>query len=208
MPSLQGIIQTSGVASHLLPTGHQPAAPAQPELARGAETGQGDNMLKIQYKEYDQKILCAELRPHGPGGAVRHSAGVQVCSAMCSAVQCNDGVQGRPDARQRSPARQPLAFLRQALHSVPRIDAFKTVILTEEISVSQIILLNKIIIDEQQTGPGQGLEPEQHKQLAMLGCSCLLSPGPAQGEAASASGVSCSLQLFKNPTGLWPNQHS
>ena len=85
MPSLQGIIQTSGVASHLLPTGHQPAAPAQPELARGVETGQGDNMLKIQYKEYDQKILCAELRPHGPGGAVRHSAGVQVymqCAAQ------------------------------------------------------------------------------------------------------------------------------
>ena len=36
-----------------------------------------------------------------------------------------------------------------AFHSVPRIDAFKTVILPDEISVSQIILLNKIISDEQ-----------------------------------------------------------
>ena len=61
MPSIQGIIHTSGIASHLRPTGHQPAVPARPELARGANTGQGDNMLKIQYKEYDQKILGAEL---------------------------------------------------------------------------------------------------------------------------------------------------
>ena len=122
------------------------------------------------------------------------------CAAQCSAMLvCRDG---------RMLASGLLLGSLSTFHSVPRIDAFKTVILPEEISVSQIILLNKIIIDEQQTGPGQGLEPEQHKQLAMLGCSCLLSPGPAQGEAASASGVSCSLQLFKNPTGLWPNQHS
>jgi hypothetical protein len=79
VPSLQGIIQTSGIASHLLPSGHQPAATARPELARGTEAGQGDNMLKIQYKEYD------ELRPLMGWADLCDTVLVCRCSVQCAA---------------------------------------------------------------------------------------------------------------------------
>ncbi len=75
-----------------------------------------------------------------------------VVQCIASAVWCS-GVQGRPLAS--------LSASLYASHSVPRIDTFKTVILLEEISVSQIIFLNKIIFDQQQTGGTvQGLDPE------------------------------------------------
>jgi hypothetical protein len=173
VPSIQGIIQSSGIASHLLHTGHQPAEPARPELARGAKAGQGDNMLKIQYREYDQKILGAELRPLMGWAELCDTVLVFRCAVQCAA-QCSAMLVCRDDRMLASGLLlgSLSAFLRQALHSVPRIDAFETVILLEEISVSQIILLNQIIFDEQQTGPGQGLEPEQQQQLAMLGSQC------------------------------------
>jgi hypothetical protein len=48
VPSLQGIIKTSGIAAHL-PSGQQPVARAsvRPEPGHGAEVALGDNMFKI-----------------------------------------------------------------------------------------------------------------------------------------------------------------
>ena len=77
--SLQGVIQTSGIAAR-----HPPPTPAQVcptsvsaedhqgaviQISEPTAVGDrgndnlGDNMLKIQYKEYNQKILSAEMRP-------------------------------------------------------------------------------------------------------------------------------------------------
>ena len=76
--SLQGVIQTSGIPARL-PTPitttqsssvtavRQPGAVIQisepAAMMSNNATSLGDNMLKIQYKEYDQKILSAEMRP-------------------------------------------------------------------------------------------------------------------------------------------------
>ena len=75
--SLQGVIQTSGIPARLPTSTHagqssltaiqQQGAVIQisePAAVSDSTTATlGDNMLKIQYKEYDQKILSAEMRP-------------------------------------------------------------------------------------------------------------------------------------------------
>ena len=73
--SLQGVIQTSGIPARLpTPTTTQSSVTAvrqhgaviqisEPAAMSNNATSLGDNMLKIQYKEYDQKILSAEMRP-------------------------------------------------------------------------------------------------------------------------------------------------
>ena len=68
--SLQGVIQTSGIPVRLpTPTTTQSSSKqgAVIQISEPAATSDnailGENMLKIQYKEYDQKILSAEMRP-------------------------------------------------------------------------------------------------------------------------------------------------
>ena len=74
--SLQGVIQTSGIPARLpTPTTTQSSLTAVRQqgaviqisepaaVSDGSNAALGENMLKIQYKEYDQKILSAEMRP-------------------------------------------------------------------------------------------------------------------------------------------------
>ena len=72
--SLQGVIQTSGIPARLpTPTTIQSSVTAVRQQGAVIQISQpaamsnnatlSDNMLKIQYKEYDQKILSAEMRP-------------------------------------------------------------------------------------------------------------------------------------------------
>ena len=93
---------------------------------------------------------------------------------QCGAVVCRDGLSAS------------LSASLYASHSVPRIDAFKTVILLEEISVSQIIFLNKIIFDEQQMGGAvQGLQVLCSVFVYFCICICQDGLGGAPGEESS-----------------------
>ena len=78
------------------------------------------------------------------------------------------------------------SLLHKALDSVPRIDAYKMVIMPEEITISQVLLLNKIIFDESSTGSDSLLElsQEQLSQVRdvsqVLGCEGILAAPSSQ----------------------------
>ena len=75
--SLQGVIQTSGIPARLpTPSANQSTSAtavrqqgaviqiSEPAaVSDGSNAALAENMLKIQYKEYDQKILSAEMKP-------------------------------------------------------------------------------------------------------------------------------------------------
>ena len=78
------------------------------------------------------------------------------------------------------------SLLCTALDSVPRIDAYKMVIMPEEITISQVLLLNKIIFDESSTGSDSLLQLSQ-EQLGqvrdvsqVLGCEGILAAPSSQ----------------------------
>ena len=85
------------------------------------------------------------------------------------------------------------SLLRTALDSVPRIDAYKMVIMPEEITISQVLLLNKIIFDESTTGSGSllDLSPEQLNHVRtvsqVLGCEDILSSPSSKNPMNSTS---------------------
>ena len=143
-----------------------------PKATDGEEEG---NMLKIQYKEYELRILASEMRPL--------LSQAELCDTV---LVCRDGrlLTSSLVLACLSP------FLRAALDSAPRLDPFKTVILPEEISISQVILLNKIMFDEvtsSQSSPfGLSLEQqEQVRELAdVLDCPALLHLTALQGREA------------------------
>ena len=85
------------------------------------------------------------------------------------------------------------SLLRTALDSVPRIDAYKMVIMPEEITISQVLLLNKIIFDESSTGSDSLLELSQ-EQLGqvrdvsqVLGCEGILAAPSSQNPINNTS---------------------
>jgi len=200
--SLQGVIQTSGIAAR-----HPPSTPAQVcptsvsaedhqgaviQISEPAAVGDrgndnlGDNMLKIQYKEYNQKILSAEMRP------------LMSQAELCDTVLvCRDG-----RLLTSSLVLAGLSsLLRTALDSVPRIDAYKMIVMPEEITISQVLLLNKIIFDETSVGsaPPQ-LSQEQLSQVKVvsqvLGCEALLT-SPSSGQSSNLIGSSSSPRGLK-----------
>jgi len=190
--SLQGVIQTSGIPARLPTSTHagqssltaiqQQGAVIQisePAAVSDSTTATlGDNMLKIQYKEYDQKILSAEMRP-----LMSHA---ELCDTV---LVCRDG-----RLLTSSLVLAGLSsLLRTALDSVPRIDAYKMVIMPEEITISQVLLLNKIIFDESTTGSGSllDLSPEQLNHVRtvsqVLGCEDILSSPSSKNPMNSTS---------------------
>ena len=93
------------------------------------------------------------------------------------------------------------SLLRTALDSVPRIDAYKMIVMPEEITISQVLLLNKIIFDETSVGsaPPQ-LSQEQLSQVKVvsqvLGCEALLT-SPSSGQSSNLIGSSSSPRGLK-----------
>ena len=93
------------------------------------------------------------------------------------------------------------SLLRTALESVPRIDAYKMIVMPEEITISQVLLLNKIIFDETSVGsaPPQ-LSQEQLSQVKVvsqvLGCEALLT-SPSSGQSSNLIGSSSSPRGLK-----------
>jgi len=164
--SLQGVIQTTGISSipHL---GLAPVAAAAPG-EREAE------MLKIQYKEYGQRILAAEIRPL--------LSKAELCDTV---LVCRDGKLVTSSLLLAGLS----TLLRSSLEAVPRIDAYKTVILPEEVSISQVVLLTKLMVEEAGDSPSLARDQlEQVSQLAsILGCEGLLPP-PAPAVPPHAPG--------------------
>merc|ERR1719347_2034518 len=90
-------------------------------------------MLKIQYKEYEHKILTTEMSP------------LLSSSDFCDILLvCKDGKLASSSLLLASLS----PFMRTLLDSVQRIDAFRMIILPEEVTISQVILLHKILLDD------------------------------------------------------------
>ena len=99
------------------------------------------------------------------------------------------------------------SLLCTALDSVPRIDAYKMVIMPEEITISQVLLLNKIIFDESSTGSDSLLQLSQ-EQLGqvrdvsqVLGCEGILAAPSSQNpiNETSSDGTPPSSRGIKRP---------
>ena len=97
------------------------------------------------------------------------------------------------------------SLLCTALDSVPRIDAYKMVIMPEEITISQVLLLNKIIFDESSTGSDSLLQLSQ-EQLGqvrdvsqVLGCEGILAAPSSQNPINETSSDGTPSRGIKRP---------